>query len=270
MVLAAKILLAPLFVVGASLAGRRWGIAVAGLLVGFPMVAGPILLVETMVHGRDFGAHAAAAALLGLAALTAFVVVYGRQAPFHGPLASVLSGWAGFLLAVGGLSLVHPPAGAALALVALAFVAGLRLLPPGPAAGRPAGAPPAWDLAARALAALALVLGLTAVSGALGPHLSGLLAPFPVLTSVLAAFTQAHSGTGELRILLRNFLFGFYGFAAFCFTLALALPSLATGASFGLAAVASVVAQAATLVLRSQTTVDAPQALLRQPVSPDR
>jgi hypothetical protein len=267
MVLAAKILLAPLFVAAVSLAGRRWGIAVAGLLAGIPVAAGPILLVETMVHGRDFGADAAAAALLGLSALTAFVVVYGRLAPFHGPLPGVLSGWSAFLIAVACLTVVHPPAGVSLALVALTFFVGLRFLPAPPAPGRPGGAPPAWDLAARALAALALVLGLTAVSGALGPHVSGLLAPFPIVTSVLAVFTQAHRGVVELRVLLRSFLIGFYGFAAFCFTLAVALPSLTIAASFGFAATASLVVQGTVLALRSETTIDSLQRLLRQPVS---
>lgn len=264
MVLAAKILLAPLFVVGVSLAGRRWGIAVAGLLTGFPVVAGPILLVETMVHGRGFGADASAATLLGLFALTAFVVVYGRQAPSHGPLWSVLCGWASFLLAVACLSVVRPPTGVSLVLVGLTFLVGLRLLPAQPAAEQPAGARPAWDLPARALAALGLVLVLTAVSGALGPHLSGLLAPFPIVTSVLAVFTQAHRGVGELPTLLRSFLFGFYGFAAFCFTLAIALPSLAIAPAFGLAAVAALAAQATTLALRSRAAFGPRRLPLRQ------
>jgi hypothetical protein len=41
-------------------------------------------------------------------------------------------------------------------------------------------------------------LVLTAVSGSLGAHLSGLLAPFPIITSVLAVFTHAHSGSGQV------------------------------------------------------------------------
>src|SRR6478752_5729108 len=91
--LAAKILLAPLCVVAVSLAGRRWGVAVAGVLGGLPVVAGPILLVVTLLHGRDFGAEAAAGTLLALAALTAFVVVYGRVAATSGAVRSVLCGW---------------------------------------------------------------------------------------------------------------------------------------------------------------------------------
>lgn len=250
--LAAKILLAPLCVVAVSLAGRRWGMAVAGVLGGLPVVAGPILLVETLLHGRDFGADAAAGTLLGLAALTAFVVVYGRTAVAEGPVPSVLWGWTAFLLGVAALTAVEPPAGLSLALVAACFALGLRLLPPAPWSPSRATALPWWDLPARALAALGLVLALTAVSGALGPHLSGLLAPFPIITSVLAVFTHAHSGSAQVVVLLRNFLLGFYGFAAFCFVLAVALPGQGTAAAFGLATAAALAVQATTLLLRSR------------------
>ncbi|HEX8051023.1 MAG TPA: hypothetical protein VF504_06100 [Solirubrobacterales bacterium] len=246
--LAAKILLAPLCVVAVSLAGRRWGVAVAGVLGGLPVVAGPILLVETLVHGRDFGADAAAGTLLGLAALTAFVVVYGRVARRIGPVQSVFCGWAAFLLGVVVLTPLQPPPGLSLILVAGCFALGLKLLPPLPPP--PAAAvPPGWDLPARALAALGLVLALTAVSGALGPHLSGLLAPFPIITSVLAVFTHAHGGATQVGVLLRNFLFGFYGFAAFCFVLAVALPALTTAAAFALATATALAVQTTIFLL---------------------
>jgi hypothetical protein len=250
--LAAKILLAPLCVVAVSLAGRRWGIAVAGVLGGLPVVAGPILLVETLLHGHNFGADAAAGTLLGLTALTAFVVVYGRVATSVGPLASVLRGWVAFLLGVAVLSLIQLPLGLSLVLVAACFALGLKLLPAAPSPLSPAAAPPWWDLPARALAALGLVLGLTALSGSLGPHLSGLLAPFPIITSVLAVFTHAHGGVAQVSVLLRNFLVGFYGFAAFCFVLAIALPTLATGAAFGIATAMALAVQATIFLLRTR------------------
>lgn len=118
----------------------------------------------------------------------------------------------------------------------------IRIRRPSPPAA--AAAPPWWDLPARALAALGLVLALTAVSGALGPHLSGLLAPFPVITSVLAVFTHVHGGVAQVGVLLRNFLLGFYGFAAFCFTLAISLPALSAATAFGLATAAALAVQA--------------------------
>ncbi|HEX8752470.1 MAG TPA: hypothetical protein VF731_03560 [Solirubrobacterales bacterium] len=241
--LATKILLAPLCVVAVSLAGRRWGVATAGVLGGLPVVAGPILLVLTLQHGRSFGADAATGTLLGLAALTTFVVVYGWVANHVAPAGSVLAGWAAFLLGVALLDLVTPGPAPALVFVGCCFAIGLVLLsPPEWPRGEPA-APPWWDLPARALAALALVVAVTAASGALGPGLSGLLAPFPIITSVFVFFTHSHRGLHELRVLSRNFLVGFYGFATFCFVLAIALPGVGTAAAFGLALVAALAVQ---------------------------
>lgn len=162
---AAKILLSPLCVVGVTLAGRRWGMGVAGVLGGLPVVAGPILLVETLLHGRAFGAGAAAGALLALAALTAFVVVFGRAAGRLGAVGCALCGWSAFLCGVLVLSPVQPPPVLSLIFVGACFALGLRLLPAAGEAVAIGAAPPEWDLPARAGSALLLVLVLTAVSG---------------------------------------------------------------------------------------------------------
>jgi hypothetical protein len=252
--LATKLFLAPLCVVAVSLAGRRWGVAVAGILGGLPVVAGPILLVLTLLHGHSFGADAAAGALLGLVALTAFVVVYGRVTPGAPPAATVFAGWGAFLVGITLLSLIHPQPLVSMLLACTAFGVGLVLLPGPrrpPAARR---ALPWWDLPARAGAALALVLTLTAVSGALGPHLSGLLAPFPIIASVLAVFTHAHGGAGQVRVLLRNFLVGFYGFATFCLALVVTLPSMDAVAAFSVALIGALVAQAVAFSIRRGLT----------------
>ena len=249
--LATKLLLAPLCVLAVSLAGRRWGVAVAGVLGGLPVVAGPILLVLTLQHGRGFGADAAAGTLLGLAALAAFVVVYGRLAARRLlPARCLLAGWLAFLVAVALLGLPDPAPAASLLFVSACFALGLRLLPAPPRPVGPPPAPPWWDLPARGLAALGLVVVLTGVSGSLGPGLSGLLAPFPVIASVLVFFTHTHAGLDQLRVLSRNFLLGFYGFAAFCFTLTLVLPETGTAAAFALALAIAVAVQLAVAALR--------------------
>lgn len=84
-------------------------------------------------------------------------------------------------------------------------------------------AAPAWDLPLRALVAAAMVLALSAASGALGSQLSGLLAPFPIITSILAAFTLAQRGPEATIVLLRGMLTGFYVFATTIFIAAIAL-----------------------------------------------
>jgi hypothetical protein len=244
-ILALKILLAPACVVAVSLAGRRWGATVAGLLGGFPVVGGPILLVVTLVHGDGFGADAALGSLLGLAAVAAFTVVYACLAPGLRPLPTLLIGWAVFFAGIAALGLLWPPVGVALAIAVLSFEAGRLLVPAPPSAAAPSATPPWWDIPARALAALAMVLAITIASGSLGATVSGLLAPFPILTSVLIVFTHAQHGARETQVLIRGFLLGFYGFAAFSFVLAIALPELSTAASFLLATAVAAVVQLA-------------------------
>ena len=249
-VLAAKLLLAPSFVVGASLATRRYGAAVGGVLAGLPIVAGPILAVYYLQHGRAFAAHAAAGTLLGIISLTAFVLVFGRLALRARWLACMLAGWLAFFAATAALDGVSLPAGAALVLALAALGLGVALVPRSsrPAA-IPASARPSWDLPVRAGCALALVLALTAASGWLGPRLSGLLAPFPIITTVLAAFTLAQLGVGETLRLLRSILGGFVAFALFCFVLTITLGHLGAASAFTLAATVALVAQSVTLGL---------------------
>ncbi|HEV7584300.1 MAG TPA: hypothetical protein VGO14_00830 [Solirubrobacteraceae bacterium] len=247
-VLAVKLLLAPSFVVGASLATRRFGARIGGLIAGLPVVAGPIVLVYALAHGRRFAAGAAAGTLLGLISLIAFVVVYARLAEKRSWLTSMLAGWAAFAAATAGFSLVSLPAGAALALAAVAIAGGLLALPRGPQQPAPQGRPPVWDLPLRAGCALVLVLTLTAVAGWLGSQLSGLLAPFPIIATVLAVFTHLQRGSDELVRLLRGLVSGFGAFALFFFTLAVSLPALSTIASFSLATAVAVLTQGLLIV----------------------
>ena len=247
--IAVKLLLAPSFVVGASLASRRFGVRVGGLIAGLPVVAGPILLVYALEHGRLFAADAAAGTLLGLVSLIAFVVVYGRLAGRASWRVCLLAGWLAFALGTVVFYEVSIPTGAALALVGVAILVGLAALPrPGSeVCAHPS--PPPWDLPMRAVCALALVLTLTAVAGWLGPHLSGLLTPFPVMATVLATFTHAQRGTDELLRLLRGLISGFGAFALFCFTLSISLRTLDIASSFALATVLALLTQSATLAI---------------------
>ena len=60
-----------------------------------------------------------------------------------------------------------------------------------------------------------------------------------------------------MRILLRNFLIGFYGFASFCFILAIGLLPLGTGPAFIVAIAVAVGVQTAVFVARSKRWVRA-------------
>jgi hypothetical protein len=108
---------------------------------------------------------------------------------------------------------------------------------------------PAWDLPLRALSAVALVLALTAVAGQLGAKLSGLLAPFPVIASVLAVFTHAQYGKQDLLRIMRGFVLGLVAYALFCFVLAMSLEALGIAESFLLATLTALTTQAVALTV---------------------
>jgi hypothetical protein len=243
LLLAMKLLLAPALVVGASLTARRYGPRVGGLVGALPVVAGPILLAYALAHGRLFAAHAAAGTLLGLVSLTAFVVVYARLAGSVPWPVALLSGWAAFALGTVAFSAVAVPLGVALAVACASFAVGLALLPRAGAGETTQVALPAWDLPLRASCAAVLVLALTAVAGWLGPNLSGLLAPFPIIASVLATFTHTQRGVGETHMLLRALVSGFGAYALFCCTLALTLEPLGTAGAFACACAVALLAQ---------------------------
>jgi hypothetical protein len=227
-----KLTLAPALVVGSSLAGRRWGHEVAGLLVALPLVAGPILLITELEHGRHFAAGAAAASLLGLVALVSFVVVFAHVARRAGWLGAVLAGWAAFIAVALAFGQASIAAGFGLALAFAAFALAPRLLPADPhEQDTPLAELPGWDLPARAVATALLVLGLTGAAAGLGPRLTGVLTPFPVSNTVLAAFVLVLEGPVQLDDFFRGFLRGAYGFATFCFLVAvLVIPLGALGA----------------------------------------
>jgi hypothetical protein len=239
-----KLSLAPLLVVGSSLAGRRWGAAASGLLVALPLVVGPILLITDLEHGAHFASRAAGASLLGLVALALFVVVLGRALRSRGWVIAIGAGWAAFLavaLALARLELA-PGLGLVAAVAAFALAPSLLGGDMRPEILAPAR-PPAWDLPARALATALLVLALTGLAAALGPTLTGVLAPFPIATSVLAAFVLAQDGPLHAHGLLRGFLRGAFGFAAFCFLAAVLLVPAGPAVAFALALCGALAAQ---------------------------
>lgn len=244
-----KLFLAPSFVVGASVTARQYGPRVGGLVGGLPVVAGPILLAYALAHGDGFAADAATGTLLGLVSLIAFGVVYGRLAGRLSWGATMLAGWLAFAVATLIFSAFTIPAGVGLVLAFAAIAAGLALLPRAPAVPPPGNPPPTWDLPLRAACALALVLTLTAIAGWLGPQLSGLLAPFPIIATVLAIFTHAQRGAGETLHLLRGLIAAYGAFALFCFTLAVSLRSLGLAAAFLLATAVALLAQALVFAL---------------------
>jgi hypothetical protein len=154
--LAVKLLVTPAVVVAASLAGRRWGAAVGGWLVGLPLTSGPVAAFLAVERGSDFAAQASAGSIAGVVAQAGFCLGYAFAAARGWP-AALASGALGFAVCALALQ-AFDLAPIALFVAALAaLVATLRLLPRGAPSAPPVGWP-RWELPARAAAATAVAL----------------------------------------------------------------------------------------------------------------
>ncbi len=75
-ILIIKILIAPLLIGLATLAGRQYGHTISGLLVGLPLTSGPIAFILALQNGIDFAITSSKGILLGLISVGVFSLVY--------------------------------------------------------------------------------------------------------------------------------------------------------------------------------------------------
>ncbi|MCW5576135.1 MAG: hypothetical protein KIT13_08570 [Burkholderiales bacterium] len=230
-ILLLKLLIVPALIALVTLAGRRWGPAVAGWLSAFPVVAGPILWFIALEQGAAFAAQAAVGTLSAVLGMLAFGLSYAWAATrFPWPLSLPLA-YAGYALAVLLLEWWNAPLPAAVAGVLLGLWLVPRFYPRLQAAAAAPSKPPRDMLLRMALGAL-LVLGVTYSAAQLGPSLSGILAMFPVMGTVLVLFTHRSAGAAAAVQLLRGMVLGFYAFGTFCAVLAWSLSVTGVGMAF--------------------------------------
>jgi len=246
--LALKLLLVPAFLAFISFAGRRWGPGVAGWLVGFPAVTGPLLLVLALEQGPAFTARAAALTLWAGTSAMFFVVAYAWAATrlgWAGSLACAFAVWFAMLPVFSRFPASPVPA---LVLCLLVLGAMPRLLPRprGPLHSRPL---PAHELLLRMAAGAGMVLAVTGAAEALGPAWTGFFASFPVMTSLMAAFSHRANGPAFTIVLLRAMVGGFYSYLAYCFCVALLLEDWGFGPTFATAVAAALLVQGAAKAL---------------------
>jgi hypothetical protein len=240
--LALKLAIVPFFILAISLAGQRWGPAIAGWLSGLPVIAGPILFFMAQEQGAAFAAEAAVATMSAVCGSVCFSLGYTWTAQRHGWPLSFLAAFVVYFATVFLLGMLEPGfwLSAALSLTLITFAP--RLFP----RAQPHGTPPPMgktELVVRMAAGAAMVMLATHLAGSLGPRWSGLLAMFPILGSVLAVFSHRHAGAAFTTHLLRGMPAGFYAFIAFCAVLALSLKAWGIGAGFSLAIVCALTVQ---------------------------
>jgi hypothetical protein len=244
---ALKVVVTPILIGGASLAGRRFGHHIGGWLVGLPLTSGPVAYFLATEQGLSFAAGAAVGMLAGTSSQVAFSLAY-RSTARRGPTRAALAGCAAFSAATIALSFVHWPAPATFALVLATLIAGYAVTssrPPGPLS-EPTP-PPRWDIPVRMVTATAVVVLITAMAPVLGSYLAGLLSPLPVFGGVLAIFThRTHGPTGAVQV-LDGLLLGLLAPAVFFLVLALTLTAVGLLA-FAMATAAAITTHVAAML----------------------
>lgn len=242
--LAFKVMASPILLLAASLAARRWGETVGGLLVGLPLTSGPISLFLALEHGASFAADATHGSLGATAAQAAFALAYSACAS-RGVIAALSAACAAFAIAASLLQWSALNQTGLFVVAVLSTWLALHFIPRDAAGAAPA-ASPWWDLPARMIVIGALVVTVTNSAPLLGPAVSGTLASFPFMGVILAVFVHRSGGGLAARRVMRGMVAGLLSFATFFYTLGVLLLDTSMPAAYAGATASALLVQAVT------------------------
>lgn len=239
MILLAKLLIAPLLLAASVFAARRWGGSIGGLLLGLPVVSGPTSAIIFAEHGAEFARTSARTALLGIVATAVFCYCYSVLAEREGWRTSLVAGYAGclgsvWLFAHARLEFASSILFAAGALTLIARMS--DLWESEPAAPHVDGR----ELGVRMALASGAVWIVTACAWWFGPGVAGLLAPLPVLVTVMTVRTHRGGARASARTMLRGTILGSWGGAGFFSATGLLLGRVPAPLAYGIAIVMAV------------------------------
>ena len=236
-----KLTVTPLLMWAISLASRRWGGLLGGLLSGLPITSALVMAFLCLEQGSAFALGAIPGALGGLAAVQAtytFYLLATRRlgiAPavllallFYGLAAYAFTHWGNLYLSI------------TVALVLIGVLIG--------ASGREPRLDTLvrpryryWEIPLRMVSATALLMVITRLASWLGPATSGMLAPIPVIAWPLVVFAHVQGGRAGMAAMVRGNAIGAVGVIAFYLVLAGLLETSGMAITISLAMLCAVV-----------------------------
>lgn len=229
-----KITLIPAIIALITLVARRWGNQIGGLIGSMPWVAGPILLFFILEQGTPFGIQSIQGVMLGILALISFSFTYATLSQRRSWLPTLLISYGIYAITAVGFNALRPSLWVGYALVLGSVWLALRFFPHPTAQTTSARRLP-YEISIRMAVATVFVIVITGLASVLGPTWSGILTPFPILTSILAIFSHTLQGSNATISTLRGLVMGLFGFSTFLFMQAFLLPHFPIAISFGVA-----------------------------------
>ncbi len=243
-----KLILAPLIIGSASLAGRKWGPAVSGWIVGMPLTSGPVVFFVALSHGVTFAESSALGVLSGGISLVLYALTYAwlaRRFPWFVSIAGSILVFSLSTLSLQGASI---PLFVIAPLVAGLIMFGLALMPKGNVEAGESKLSQ-WDIPVRILIGTSFILLLTGIAPYIGSRLTGLLTTIPLYVTILSIFAHRDHGPAAAAHVLRGLLYGMFAFTGFFFVLSLFIEKTSLGVSFGLAVLTALAVQGTSLFI---------------------
>ncbi|WP_019988115.1 hypothetical protein [Rudanella lutea] len=235
-----KITLMPSIIALVTLVARRWGNRIGGLIGSMPWIAGPILFFFILEQGKAFGVQSIEGVLIGVLSLLGFCYTYtalSKRLPWFPTLLGAYVPYAATVLL---FSYLRPGLWPCYLLILGGVFVTLRYFPkPTTEPVKPRRLP--FEIPIRMVVATVFVVLITHLAEVLGPTWSGILTPFPIMTSILAIFSHTLQGSNAAIHTLRGLVIGLFGFSTFLFLQAFLLPHFSVAVSFGLALVVNAV-----------------------------
>lgn len=250
-ILVLKLVMAPVIIGSASLAGRKWGPAVSGWIVGMPLTSGPVIFFVALSHDTSFAADTALGVISGGLSLATYALTYAWLARRFRWFIALLGSFMVFGLITTLLQNVTLPLLPMFLIVCAAIVLALRLMPKDPVeAGETRLG--MWDIPSRILIGTSFILLITGSASFLGPRLTGLLTMIPLYVTILAIFAHRQQGPAAAAHVFRGLLYGMFAFAGFFITLSLLLEKGGIAISFLSAILVALAIQGITLWILRQ------------------
>ncbi|HNF95259.1 MAG TPA: hypothetical protein PLQ75_11465, partial [Anaerolineales bacterium] len=247
-VLALKLILAPLIIGSASLAGRRWGPAVSGWIVGMPLTSGPVVFFVALSHGATFAESSVLGVLSGGISLVLYALTYAWVATRFPWYVAFVGSFIVFSLSTLFLQNITVSLWFIVPVVVAAILIGLTYMPKGevePGESKLSQ----WDIPVRILIGTSFILLLTGIAPFIGSRLTGLLTTIPLYVTILSIFAHRDYGPAAAAHVLRGLLYGMFAFTGFFFILSLLIEETSLGVSFGLAVLTALAIQGTSLLI---------------------
>jgi len=246
-----KLILAPLIIGSASLAGRKWGPAVSGWIVGLPLTSGPVVFFVALSHDRAFAFEAVRGVLSGGFSLVAYSLTYAWLAKRFSWKISFAAG----VMVFGGMTALLQQA--IIPFVPLFFcilaviLLGVWLMPKYEVVVS-TSTPGKWDIPSRILLGTSFIILVTGIAPYIGARLTGLLTTIPLYVSILTIFAHRNDGGASAINVLRGLIYGLFAFASFYLVLGLLIPNNSLALAFSAAIIATLLTQGITLLVLNQ------------------